>query len=389
MLLPGPEAHQLTIYIGWLLHRVRGGLVAGTLFVLPGLFSLGLLSWIYARFGDIGFVQGLFFGLKAAVLAIVLDALRRVARRALQRRVHWSVAGLAFLGIFAFAVPFPLIIIGAAALGLAVNAAGLDWFTPESTKETETHEAVDGRSAHLRPSLPRLLRTAILWLGIWLGPLVALRIWLGPDDVFTEIAGFNSKMAAVTFGGAYAALAYMAQQAVETYHWLQPDEMLVGLGFAETTPGPLICVVQFVGFLAAFRRPGGLDSGLAGTLGGLLAAWATFVPSFLWIFAGGPYIEALRGNRVLAAGLSAITAAIVGVILNLAVWFALHTLFGRLDMLAIPGVTLAVPDWRSANLPAIALSIGAILGVFRLRLGMLPVFGSCAVLGAAGHLFFG
>jgi chromate transporter len=399
MLLPGPEAHQLAVYIGWLLHRTRGGIVAGTLFVLPGLICLGVLSWVYASFGEIGIVQALFFGLKAAVLAVVLEAVVRVGKRALKSRAMIAVAGLAFVGIFFFAIPFPLIIAIAALVGFAGHAAKLEWFRASGghgpkASGTEGPAVIDEAFAretpeHVRPSLARFIKVAVIGAIVWLGPLLVLFVAVGPDDVFTKIAAFNSKMAVVTFGGAYAVLSYMAQQAVETYHWLKPDEMLVGLGFAETTPGPLISVVQFVGFMAAFRLPGALDPVLAGTLGGILAMWTTFVPSFLWIFLGGPYIESLRGNKSLTAALSAITAAVVGVILNLAIWLALHTLFGRVDELHTLGMTVQAPALGTANLPALVLSLGAIVAIFRFKIGMITTFAACSALGILYYLAIG
>jgi chromate transporter len=396
MLLPGPEAHQLAIYIGWLLHRTRGGIIAGTLFVLPGLVCLWVLSWIYAAYGEVGIVQALFLGLKAAVLAVVLEAVVRVGKRALKSRAMVAVAAAAFIGIFFFGVPFPIIIATAALIGFAGQAAGLAWFKssgghgPQSAK-VEGPAAIDQAfaqeiPAHVRPSLPRLIKVAVIGLVVWLGPLVALLATLGADNVFTTIDAFNSKMAVVTFGGAYAVLAYMAQQAVETYHWLKPDEMLVGLGFAETTPGPLISVVQFVGFMAAFRDPGTLDPFVAGSLGGLLAKWATFVPSFLWIFMGAPYIEALRNNKALSAALSAITAAVVGVILNLAIWFALHTLFAQVDARHAFGVVLNVPVVSTLNATALVLSIAALLAIFRFKIGMISTLLGCSTTGILIYL---
>jgi len=395
MLLPGPEAHQLAVYIGWLLHRTRGGIVAGTLFVLPGLICLGVLSWIYAAFGNVGAVQALFFGLKAAVLAVVLEAVVRVGRRALKSRAMVALAALAFIGIFFFAVPFPVIIAVAAAIGFAGNAAGLEWFRASgghgpAGKGGEGPAAIDEAFAreipeHVRPSLPRLVKVAVIGLAVWLGPLLLLLAAVGPENVFTTIAAFNAKMAVVTFGGAYAVLAYMAQQAVENYHWLKPDEMLVGLGFAETTPGPLISVVQFVGFMAAFRDAGTLDPVLAGTLGGLLAKWTTFVPSFLWIFLGAPYIEALQGNKALTAALSAITAAVVGVILNLAIWFALHTLFGQVDAHHIYGMVLQIPVMTTLNVASFVLSVAAMIAIFRFKVGVIPTLFASS---AAGILLY-
>jgi chromate transporter len=395
MLLPGPEAHELIIYIGWLLHRVKGGIVAGALFVLPGLISLGILSWIYAAFGNIGIVQALFFGLKAAVLAVVLEAVVRVGKRALKSRASIVIAALAFIGIFFFAAPFPLIILAAALIGFFGSRVRPDWFKAggghgSAKAESETPAVIDEAFArevpsYVRPSLARFAKVLIIGGAIWLGPLVLLLVLYGPANVFTTIAAFNSKMAVVTFGGAYAVLAYMAQQAVEHYHWLKPGEMLVGLGFAETTPGPLISVVQFVGFMAAFRHPGALAPVLAGTLGGVLAMWSTFVPPFLWIFLGGPYIEALIGNKPLNAALSAITAAVVGVILNLAIWFALHTLFGQVIQMHGYGLSVGIPVLASINWPALALSAAAMVAIFRFKLGMIPTFAACS---AAGVLYY-
>jgi chromate transporter len=395
MLLPGPEAHQLAIYIGWLLHRTRGGLVAGTLFVLPGLICLGVLSWVYAAFGGVLIVQALFLGLKAAVLAVVLEAVVRVGRRALKTRAMIAIAVFAFVSIFFFAVPFPLIIAAAALIGFAGHAARLEWFRTPSN-EGSAAQAVEQSAAideafsreipeHVRPSFSRLIRVAMIGLGVWLAPLFLLLATAGPRNVFTTISAFNSKMAVVTFGGAYAVLAYMAQQAVQNYHWLKPDEMLVGLGFAETTPGPLISVVQFVGFMAAFRHPGALAPVWAGTLGGLLAQWATFVPSFIWIFTGGPYIEALRNNQGLSAALRGITAAVVGVILNLAIWFGLHTLFAQVDERHAFGMMLHVPVLPTLNFASLALSLGAMLALFRFKVGMIPTLIGCSIAGMVIH----
>jgi chromate transporter len=399
MLLPGPEAHELAIYIGWLLHKVRGGILAGVLFVLPGLLALTALSLVYVEFGHIGIVQAAFFGLKAAVLAVVLEAVLRVGKRALKSRGLVAIAALAFTGIFAFALPFPLIILAAAVIGWLGNAAGLPWFAT-----TDGHGAAKAESgppayidavfahgvpSHARPSLARFLTAATLGLAVWLAPLIALLFASGGNNVFTSIALFNSKMAVVTFGGAYAVLAYMAQQAVTQYHWLKPGEMLVGLGFAETTPGPLISVVQFVGFMAAFRQGHALSPALAGVLGGALAMWCTFVPPFIWIFVGGPYVEALIGNKALNAALSAITAAVVGVILNLAVWFALHTLFARVATIGGPLLSLPLPMWNSIDWPALVLSVAAAVAIFRFKAGMLATFAACSAAGIAYHLMFG
>jgi chromate transporter len=395
MLLPGPEAHQLAIYIGWLLHRTRGGIVAGTLFVLPGVISLGVLSWVYAIFGSIGAVQGFFFGLKAAVLAVVLEAVMRVGRRALRGRAMLVIAALAFIAIRFCGIPFPIVIAAAALLGFIGNAAGLEGFeisvhTAKATRAEEAPAAIDAAfdrvtPDHVKPAFSRLVKVTAVGLTIWLAPAVALLATLGRQNVLTAITLFNSKMAVVTFGGAYAVLAYMAQQAVEHYHWLMPQEMLVGLGFAETTPGPLISVVQFVGFMAAFRHPGALTPAFAGSLGGLLAAWATFVPSFVWIFMGAPYIESVRNNKALAAALAAITAAVVGVILNLAIWFALHTLFGQIDERHLHGLILQAPVLSTLNVAALVLSAAAMLALFRFKVGMIPTLIGCSIAAIAFH----
>jgi chromate transporter len=400
MLLPGPEAQQLAIYIGWLLHRTKGGLVAGVLFVLPGFVAIMALSMIYAAFGSVGIVQALFFGLKAAVLAIVIEAVMRIGRRALKNRVMVGIAAAAFLAIFAFGVPFPLIILAAGVVGYAGGWAGLPAFRPGGGGHGAGHGPIvaDADTAlgeelpdHARPGVLWSLKVAAVCLVLWLGPVLALLLTVGSGDVFSQIAVFFSKMAVVTFGGAYAVLAYVAQAAVETYGWLRPGEMLDGLGMAETTPGPLIMVVQFVGFMGAFRAPGELPPLLAGALGGMLTTWVTFVPCFLWIFAGAPFVETLRSNRALSAALAAITAAVVGVVLNLAVWFALHVLFGELWEVRAFGLRLDVPVPASVNIASLLLAAAACVAVFRFRVGMIPVLVACSVAGilyglAAGAL---
>jgi len=393
MLLPGPEATQLAIYIGWLMHRRPGGVIAGTLFLVPGIASIMALSWIYAAFGNLPSVVAFFFGLKAAVLAVVLQALHRIAGRALKGWPMLAIATLAFIGIFFFGVPFPLIILGAGLVGFFAARAGSRAFQVGGGHAAATNALADSDSLlgenlpeHARPTITRAARVSAIWLSLWLVPVIAVAALLGSDNVFGAIGLFFSKMAVVTFGGAYAVLAYMAQQAVETYGWLQPGEMLDGLGMAETTPGPLIMVVQFVGFLAAYRHPGTLPPMLAATLGGLLATWCTFVPCFLWIGLGAPFIERLRDNKPLSGALSAITAAVVGVILNLAVWFALHVIFARQQPLAFGPVRFEMPVLASVNLWALLLTLAAIIAVFRLKIGMIPVLAGCAVAGVLLHL---
>ena len=384
MLLPGPEAQQLAVYIGWLMHRVRGGIVSGGLFVLPGLVSLGVLSWLYAAYGQIGLVASLFFGLKAAVLAIVLDAVVRIGKRALKGPVLVAIAAAAFVSIFVFALPFPLIILAAAALGWFFGKPG----GHGAAKDGEAGEdaLIDAQFAltlpdHVKPRWSRLVVIAAVGLVLWFLPLAISIALLGPGNVFAAIAAFNAKMAVFTFGGAYAVLSYMAQQAVAHYHWLKPDEMLVGLGLAETTPGPLISVVQFVGYLAAARAPEGLEPVWAGTLGGLIAMWSTFVPSFLWIFIGGPYVEALIGNQRLNAALSAVTGAVVGVILNLALWLAIHTLFAASMQIG----PLSVPVLGSINWAAAAIATGAMVAIFRFKAGIIPVLAASCLAGLGLH----
>jgi chromate transporter len=397
MLLPGPEAQQLAIYIGWLLHKTKGGLVAGTLFVLPGFVCIMVLSWIYAPLGNVGMVQALFFGLKAAVLAIVLEAVARIGRRALKNNVMVVLAAAAFVAIFFFSVSFPIIILFAGTVGYIAGRAGLAAFQGGGGHGSSGHENLsdadsalgEGIPDHARPNTAWSLKIAAAFLILWIVPVLALVAWLGPNNVFSLIAVFFSKMAVVTFGGAYAVLAYVAQEAVQTFGWLKPGEMLDGLGMAETTPGPLIMVLQFVGFMGALRDPGPLSPMLAGTLGGMLATWVTFVPCFLWIFLGAPYIEALRGNKALSAALTTITAAVVGVVLNLAVWFALHVLFAKVDEIRWFGMTVEVPAFASINVPSLVLTIAALIAVFRFRANMIAVLAACSLAGLAYYAVTG
>jgi chromate transporter len=392
MLLPGPEATQLAIYIGWLMHRWPGGIVAGGLFVLPGIIALMVLSWIYALYGQVPVIAALFFGLKVAVLAIVLFAVYRVGSRALKSSAMIAVAVLAFVAIFFSHVPFPLIVLAAGVIGFVGARAGSAAFVVGEGHGPSRADAVDDSllgeelPEHGRPTLGRALRVSAIWLVLWLAPLIAIVAALGAGNTFAEIGGFFSKMAVVTFGGAYAVLAYMAQQAVETYGWLKPGEMLDGLGMAETTPGPLIMVVQFVGFMAAYRDPGALPPLLAGTLGGLLATWTTFVPCWLWIGLGAPFIERLRDNKPLSGALAGITAAVVGVILNLAIWFALHTIFRQTVPLRWYGIGFDMPVLASLNFWAFILSLAAIIAIFRFKAGTIPTLAACSFAGILLYL---
>jgi chromate transporter len=296
-----------------------------------------------------------------------------------------ALAASAFVAIFFFGVPFPVIIIAAAIIGLIGARLGRPEFAAieHGGKQSAVIDSMLGETVpdHVRPNASRALRVGAVWLALWLVPVFAVLVAVGPNDVFSQIAIFFSKMAMVTFGGAYAVLAYVAQQAADYYHWVTPREMLDGLGMAETTPGPLIMVVQFVGFMAAFREASGLSPMLAGTLGGLLATWVTFAPCFLWIFVGAPYIEALRGNRALAGALSAITAAVVGVILNLSIWFALHTLFRQTFPVDGFGFSFDAPLPSSVDWPAVALSIAAAIAIFRFNVGMLVVLAASCIAG--------
>jgi chromate transporter len=393
MLLPGPEAQQLATYIGWLMHRTLGGIMAGTLFVIPGIIAIMALSYVYAGYGNVPVIVALFFGLKAAVLAIVLEAVFRIGKRALKNNVMRLLAAAAFIGIFFFNVPFPIIIFGAALIGFVGARTGVAAFQLKSGHGGGKQEGAvvasllgDELPEHARPTVARALRASSIWLVLWLVPVIALLVTLGTGNVFSEIAVFFSKMAMVTFGGAYAVLAYVAQQAVENYHWLKPGEMLDGLGMAETTPGPLIMVLQFVGFMAAFRDAGGLPPMLAGTLGGLLATWVTFTPCFLWIFLGAPFIETLRGNTAVNGALSAITAAVVGVVLNLAVWFALHAVFRQVVPVHSNGFAFDAPVFTSVDPWALALSVAAIIAIFRFKVGMITTLVACSAVGIVLHL---
>ncbi|UMA67254.1 chromate efflux transporter (plasmid) [Roseivivax marinus] len=390
MLLPGPEAMQLAVYIGWLMHRTWGGIVAGVLFVLPGVAAIMALSWIYALYGNVGPVEALFFGLKAAVLAIVVQAVIRIGSRALKNSSMLAIAAASFVAIFGFAVPFPIIILVAGLIGFLGARAGLPAFRgggghgkvgDVQVADAETLLGEDSPE-HTRVNRAWALRISTVFLVLWLAPVALLFAMLGPANVFAQIAGFFSVMAVVTFGGAYAVLAYVAQEAVQNFGWLAPGEMLDGLGMAETTPGPLIMVTQFVGYMGAFREAGGLPPLLAGTLGGLLTTWVTFTPCFLWIFLGAPFIERLRDNKMLTAALTAITAAVVGVILNLAVWFGMHVVFDEVrGAVSGIGLDIEVPVLASIDIAAAALVGAAVVAVFRYRLGPVPVLAGCAIAG--------
>jgi chromate transporter len=383
MLLPGPEAHQLAIYSGWLLHGIKGGIIAGLLFVLPGFLVILGLAATYAVFQGHPALDAVFFGVKAAVIAIVLDALVRVSKRALQNQGMWLGAGLSFVGLTFFAIPFPVLILVAAIVGMIGVSVRPDVFNAPS------HAASDVGTAPFLPltvSPPKsgvtyVARIVAVGLALWLGPVVLVVSSLGGESIFSQIAMFFSQMAIVTFGGAYAVLTWVSQAAVELFGWLSPIEMMDGLALAETTPGPLVLVLVYVGFLAAFREAGGLEPILAGVLGAGLTAWVTFMPSFIFIFVGAPWIEKLRSNEALSGALAAITAAVVGVIANLAVWFSLHFLFREVKTARVGILTYSSPDWFTFQPAAFILTLVACLLLFRAKLGVLPLLGASAGLG--------
>ncbi len=380
MLLPGPEAQELATYIGWLMHGTRGGLAAGLLFILPGALVLLALSIVYALYQQTAFVQAIFYGVKPAVVALIAVAVVRLSRRAIHNRLQVAVAIGAFVAIFFFDVPFPLIIVAAALVG----------FAGHRLSRALPAQAVPVNDA--RPSAPRARRSiAVLLVGlvIWLLPVVLTVAITGPQSVFSHLALFFAFAAVITFGGAYALLAYIAQQAVDVYGWLSPDQMLDGLGMAETTPGPLIMVVQFVGFMAAFGQPSGLDPIVAGLLASILVTWVTFAPSFVWIFTGAPYVESLRNRPTLSAALSGVTAAVVGVIANLGVWFAMQTLFATSGELRIGPLRLHTVELASLDLVALGLTAFALVALLRLKWSLFLTLGVSAALGAAWFLIAG
>jgi chromate transporter len=386
MLLPGPEAQQLAIYVGWLLNGTAGGLIAGTLFVLPGLVALLALSAIYVGFGSTTAVTGLFVGLAPAVLAIVIQAVVRVGRRALLHPALVTLAAAAFIALALFGVPFPIVIAVAAVIGWAMGR-----LAPQVMQSAEGDAADDGPPPLIaddalhgeRPTARRAIRVLAMGGLAWGIPLLAVVLFVGRDSTLTTEGLFFSVTALVTFGGAYAVLAFVAQRAVEVYGWLSAREMVRGLGLAETTPGPLIMVVVFVAFLGAYRHPGSLNPWVAAVLGSLLTTWVTFVPSFVFIFLGAPYVERLRGNRTISAALTGITAAVVGVIANLALYFAVHTLFRRTAEIASGPLDLVVPHVETIRPVSAFIAVTAAVLIFRFKVSVLRTLGVCALLGLA------
>ena len=388
MLLPGPEAQQLATYIGWLLHGARGGLVAGLLFVLPGFVALMTLSFVYVLWHREPVIEGLFLGLKAAVIALVIEALVRIAKRALRTPASRVIAVAAFVAIAFAHLPFPAVIIAAGGVGYLAARWGHPLTTTaarDQTRDSEPDAGVPLRE--VKPTPARAIRLLALWLPLWFAPVLSAALWLGGAHVFTQLGVFFSKMAVVTFGGAYAVLTYVAQQAVERFGWVTPAQMMDGLGLAESTPGPLIMVVQFVGFLAAYHAAGGENPLLMGALGAVITVWVTFVPCFLWIFLGAPYVERVRENVALSSALAAITAAVVGVIANLALWFALRVLFDRLERWQVLGVSsVDLPILTTLRVVPAGLTALALVLMFGFRQGLARTLTICASLGALATL---
>ena len=383
MLLPGPEAQQLAVYIGWLLHGTLGGLVAGVLFILPGAALILGLSIVYSLYGEISWIKGIFYGLGPAVIAVVAAAVLRIGKRGLSHRFLQFLAGAAFVAIFFFSAPFPAIVLAAILIGLLGSRWKPAWFKAQ-IHGPQAKTAIDDATfdaPHTRPSLGRAVRVLLVHLLLWAGPVVLLGVSRGWRDNLVTLSLFFSMAAMVTFGGAYAVLAYVAQAAVLKYSWLSDKDMTVGLGLAESTPGPLILTVQFVGYMAGFNHPAIGGSPVAtGILGALLTLWVTFVPCFLWIFLGAPFVERLRGNRALDGAMTAVTAAVVGVILNLAIWLALRVLFAEVAVRRAGPLTLNVPAFRTIDFVALAIAAAGFVGIVRYRWNMVAVvLGSAAI----------
>jgi chromate transporter len=388
MLLPGPEAQQLAIYIGWLLNGVRGGLVAGILFVIPGVIALLALSAIYVAYGDTDAVTAVFAGLAPAVLAIVVQAVIRLGRRAVAHPALIGIALAAFLALAVFGIAFPIVVAAAASVGLVLGRFAPHTMTRAGGAHGDDGDApapvIPDDALHAeRPTASRAAKVVAVSVAMWATPLIAVALLAGTSSVFVEQGLFFSGTALVTFGGAYAVLAFVAQRAVEVYGWLTPSEMVRGLALAETTPGPLIMVVQFVAFLGAYRDPGTLDPWLAAVIGALLTTWVTFVPCFLFILLGAPYVERLRGNQSLSAALTGITAAVVGVIANLALYFTLHTLFAETTQAAWGPLDLEVPVATTLRVTSLVIAIVAGAMIFWLRWSVLRTLAACALLGVA------
>ncbi len=388
-LLPGPEAQQLAIYLGWLLNGTAGGLIAGILFVIPGYVALMILSAIYAQWGETVGIAAVFAGLGPAVLAIVGQALLRISKRALTNNFLLSISVISFLSLIVLNIPFPIVVAGAAIIGVIANKSRPQWFVkpPVVVSEQEAQPLIADEALHgERPTLTGAIKVLAVGLFLWALPVVIAVVALGRNHVFVQQGLFFSGTAVVTFGGAYAVLSYVAQRAVGVFHWLLPGEMVNGLALAETTPGPLIMVVQFVGFLGAFRNPGDLNPWVAAIIGSTLVVWVTFVPCFLFVFLGAPHIEGLRKNRSVSAGLTAVTAAVVGVIANLSVYFVLHTMFETTHNYSQGIIQTTIPDWETLNIRSGFLTIVAAVLVFKYKRSTVQVMGICAIAGGVLYL---
>jgi chromate transporter len=386
-ILPGPEATQLAVYIGWLLNGVRGGLMAGVLFVLPGVLAIGALSAVYVAFGDTTAVTGLFAGIAPAVLAIVAQAVVRIGGRALGSPALVVVAVLAFASLAFFGVPFPIVVLAAGVVGWLLGRRRPGSMTSTFAEEDAPAPLIADEELHDdRPTLGRTGRVLAVGLTVWWLPVLLVVVLTGRDSTLSTEGLFFSGTAMVTFGGAYAVLSYVAQHAVQDHGWLGPGEMVRGLGLAETTPGPLIMVLQFVGFLGAYRDPGSLDPWVAASLGALLTTWVTFVPAMLLVFLGAPYVERLRSNRAVASALAGVTAAVVGVIANLALFFALHTLFDDVVRHDVGPLHVDVPDLTTLRPLAVVVAVLAAVLLFRTRWSVLRTLGVCALVGLAAAL---
>ncbi|MBC8127823.1 MAG: chromate efflux transporter [Gloeobacteraceae cyanobacterium ES-bin-144] len=378
MLLPGPEAQQLAVYTGWLLHKTHGGIVAGALFVLPGALLMLGISFVYVYFGKLPWMEAMFYGLKAAVMAVVISAVLRIGKKVLKHPVMWAISAVSFVAIFYYKVPFPVIVLGALGIGLFFGKRYPAIFDMggghggKSVTDAGDYVISDEISSMIEaPTLAGTLRKILFWLFVWLVPLGLCLAWFGPHHVLTHEGVFFSKAALVTFGGAYAVLPYVAQQAVEVYGWLSAPQMMDGLALAETTPGPLILVLQFVGFLGAWNHPGTMQPWLAAILGAGITTWCTFIPGYLFIFAGAPFIERTRGDLRFNSALAAVTAAVVGVILNLSVWFAWHVVIPK------PGAFDAIP---------LVLGTVFLFLIQQRKWGIIPIVGLGAAAGLALHL---
>lgn len=389
MLLPGPEAQQLATYTGWLLHKTKGGLVAGLLFVLPGFLSILLLSILYAAFYDIAIVQAIFFGIKPAVLAIVIGAVIKIGKKSLKNTLMYAIAITSFIAIFFFDVAFPVIVLFAGIAG-----ALLTRLLYSKLSNSKSHSVIEAEVESFelyfeKPNFFKAIKKIAFWLLVWFVPIIGVFLLLGYDSVFAKESIFFSKAALVTFGGAYSVLAYIAQKAVEDYGWLQPGEMLDGIGMAETTPGPLIQVVQFVGFMGAFRLAGDMNPLWAGIFASVLTTWVTFAPCFLFVFVGAPYIEYLRGNKNLTNALNGVTSAVTGVVLNLGIWFSINTLFGVISEQQLGPFKIILPDLSTLDYVSLAITILSFFIYFVLKWDMLKTILACVSAGVVWSLING